>query len=133
LSSRTSTRRAGKWLLSHAGFHAFAAHPVRGLADDYLEFSANEALDWAAQRRVNPWFGAVASRGGPQAVGGPLWLDWDDEFAPVTGVNQIVGHTEHRRVQRKGGEQFENWCLDTQLREIALIDDESIEVVRVTS
>ena len=41
-----------------------------------------------------PLFEAGWTRGGPQEHGGILWADWS-EFGPISGVNQIVGHTPH--------------------------------------
>ena len=42
-----------------------------------------------------PLFEAGWSRGGRQANGGMTWADWS-EFGPISGVNQIVGHTPHK-------------------------------------
>ena len=40
------------------------------------------------------WFyRAGHARYGDQKLGGIVWLDWDLEFKPIEGLNQIVGHT----------------------------------------
>lgn len=45
-------------------------------------------------------------RGGRQQHGGITWVDWNS-FAPINGINQIVGHSRRRvpaiLVQREGG------------------------------
>jgi predicted phosphodiesterase len=51
-------------------------------------------------------FNAGWDRGGIERHGGINWVDWRN-FAPINGINQIVGHTIHRvpeiLVQREGG------------------------------
>jgi hypothetical protein len=46
-----------------------------------------------------PFFGCGRSRGGSFAKGGITWQDFDTDFVPIEGVNQIVGHTPHPQVQ----------------------------------
>ncbi len=51
--------------------------------------------------KINPWLDAGFARGGLQAIGGMTWLDWNEEFAPVPYVNQIVGHTQLTNPEEK--------------------------------
>jgi len=60
-----------------------------------LDFSTGLLDEWFAERG-SPFWWVGRARGGRNAIGGPLWCDWDDEFSPVPGLVQIVGHT-HRR------------------------------------
>jgi hypothetical protein len=59
--------------------------------------------------------GCGRSRGGPDPVGGPLWLDWNSEFRPTVEVGkQLVGHTTVREPSCIGmGTPSESWNLDT--------------------
>jgi len=52
-----------------------------------------EILD-EAMRKEGSWFYQVGrSRCGTGAYGGPLWCDWSNEFTPIDGIRQVVGHT----------------------------------------
>jgi hypothetical protein len=55
-------------------------------------------------------------RSGPDPVGGPFWCDWD-EFVPIQGIKQIVGHTRYRTFPDIGivskGDNFNIDCLDS--------------------
>lgn len=58
--------------------------------------STNDTL-WDDMRRAmiysKEWHHIGRYRGGRNPFGGPQWCDWNDEFVPVTGVRQVVGHT----------------------------------------
>jgi hypothetical protein len=89
----------GKWLVSHAGLHSLhvpkkisALSPNRAQylkeIDNYLDAEVPKA------HRNESWlFKAGQSRGGMQRVGGIIWCDFEQEFHPVVGLNQIFGHT----------------------------------------
>jgi hypothetical protein len=104
------------WLLSHAGFHPSilggdAFHPlelststlkhvVKRLNRDVKE--ANKAL----YAKGGHWFTRPGfSRSSSPFYGGLTWCDWNDEFIPIKGVNQIVGHTPSRRITWKNVEK----------------------------
>lgn len=54
-----------------------------------------------------------ACLGGPvHVIGGPMTLNWNWEFEPIEGVNQIVGHTCGPKVREKSGPSSQNWCID---------------------
>ena len=92
-------------------------------------------------------FAAGWDRGGINRVGGINWIDWHS-FAPINGINQIVGHTTHRipqiLVQYKGGGFIKqditeynknnketlsiNYNLDTHLNHYAVIEDGKMDV-----
>jgi hypothetical protein len=52
---------------------------------------------------------AGAARLGDRPFGGPLWLDWDDEFKDDLPFPQIVGHTPDPEGARNKGR---SWCID---------------------
>lgn len=96
------------WLLSHAGFHpSLVSEPTA----EVILVQCEVAL--AHPERAAALFGAGRDRGGMQAVGGVLWLDWSS-FVPIADLNQIVGHTPGSKVRRKHGEQSRNVCLDVR-------------------
>ena len=108
------------WLLSHAGF--IPEHIPYGKDIGYL---VNELIPdvWENFRNIyHPRNSAIAAvgvaRGGRDAYGGPLWLDWYDEFYPhqATG-KQIVGHTTvpSPRSQTDESGEIICWNLDTEL------------------
>lgn len=55
------------------------------------------------------------ARGGSRyGVGGPAWCDWYDEFEPVPGLKQIMGHTARRTTSDPAGviERDNCWNID---------------------
>lgn len=99
-----------RWFLSHGGLHKlYMNQKILSLRETRDVF--NTKLDqWLHEEcikglRNESWvFGIGHSRGGCQRVGGLLWCDYEREFAPVKGLNQIVGHTPQ-------GFGFPTWCL----------------------
>jgi hypothetical protein len=54
------------------------------------------------------------ARGGDQSIGGILWCDFDDEFAPIPGLSQVIGHTPGRSIRRREeADGSFNVCIDT--------------------
>jgi hypothetical protein len=116
------------WLLSHAGFHRSLADPIRGLDPLWLVEQEGAALQQAGAGNPHRWMQAGWYRGGDYPVGGPTWLDWDEEFEPIPGVNQIVGHTPHDEPKRKQIAGSDNWCLDTHSAHFAVIENGVVTV-----
>jgi hypothetical protein len=94
----------GTWLLTHAGLHkANLPEDIRALHIDrptfiaeitkYLDKEIVFGFRKAANNEVSWIFNAGRSRGGMNGVGGIIWCDYDREFFPIKGLNQIVGHT----------------------------------------
>ncbi len=104
----------GPYLVSHAGFnkHTF-----------YLKDEEEKAINAAFSGIKHPMWDAGFSVGGIVPWGGPTWLRWwelDD-----VGQKQIVGHTAHKEPQT---DINGNVCLDTNLKHIAIYDDETEEL-----
>lgn len=99
----------GKFLLTHAGLHKFyLPDQIKALRTDRPAFlkAITEYLDEEIikDHRNKGWaLHAGHSRGGMQRVGGITWCDFEREFYPIQGLNQILGHTP----QRFG---VANWC-----------------------
>jgi hypothetical protein len=98
----------GKWLLTHAGLHeSNVPKDIAKLHTDRPKFLKELSSYLDAQARLglqgHSWcLNAGSSRGGHQAVGGIIWCDFNDEFYPVKGLNQIFGHTPQGQGAR--------WC-----------------------
>jgi len=141
------------WLFTHAGF---ARRYAIGEDPAILARQANEILPTLNEDRYDNWLAWGAGRGGMASIGGITWLDWDSEFKPVPGINQIVGHTPGPtakaqlllrgqaqpklidsvlpRVYRypAGKKQLPpsiNWCLDCRLEQVALVQPRCIEIL----
>ena len=98
------------WLMSHAGLHPNML-PSEGL--DGLEQRCHLSLDRASQGKSDPLLAWGMDRLGPEIVSGPLWLDWES-LRPITGINQIVGHTPGSKVRKKVTPTSKNYCLDVR-------------------
>ena len=117
------------WLLSHAGFRAELAHPYHGLTEAWLTLYEREMFE-AARLGPTSWttIGDARLRQPNGSKGGVTWLDWNREFQPIEGVNQIVGHTEDDAPRWKTTDTSRNLCLDTGCRHYALIVDGAVVV-----
>lgn len=138
------------WLISHAGFHSSHLHS-RTLEE--LLHACREAFDRALAGKFDPLFAASRARGFGTFVGGVTWLDWSREFLPVDGWHQIVGHTPARSVRAafasetsngtwdfiqepvaeelsdRGRYLSMNWCLDTALTSVGIIEGSKLEII----
>lgn len=86
------------WLLSHAGIHLNLLHPLLGFDLDQLRRDEEDAFLHCAAGVSTLMFGCGRGRGGRYRCGGITWQDFDNEFVPIEGVNQMVGHTPHPQV-----------------------------------
>ena len=112
----------GNYTISHAGFNINTIQYKRPEIE-------REAIESSLLGKYDPIFGAGRARGGDLPFGGPTWLDWRDEFEPVNGMPQIVGHTKGLRVRTKEDEHgLTSYCIDTDLHHVAWVDDETNKV-----
>ena len=113
--------KVGKYVVSHAGFHPKTTK---------LMEQASDAIDLAFAGEFHPLWSAGFARGGSQPVGGPTWLDWKEEFTPIEGMPQIVGHTHGPDVRFKSVPDGErSYCLDTGLKHVMWTDGDKVDVV----
>ncbi len=62
--------------------------------------------------------------------GGITWCDWND-FNPIAGVQQIVGHTPDGYIRSKRiVKEEKNYCIDCQNKVALLIVDGVPQVVK---
>jgi len=140
------------WLLSHAGFHR--SH-LEARTMEQLLLVCEEAFERALGGVPDPIFSPSRARGFGAHVGGVTWLDWSREFMAVDGWHQIVGHSPSRSVRAAySTEMFVgqhritrepvptelsnrthytsmNWCLDTQLQAVGVIEGTKFDLVWV--
>lgn len=119
--------KVGSFIVSHAGFH-----PMQFPNSEDLKKSIKKAvLEWRGDRAGGylreecPWISWCGkARGGKQAVGSPIWLDFHEEFQPIDGINQIVGHTRnpHFYVQRNHTKFSKNFCIDHSQQGCVIIE-----------
>jgi len=87
----------GNWLFTHAGVQLdiLPEYNLETAPLDVLKFAVKNAERALARKASHPLFEAGFSRGGSQARGGIIWLDWS-EFTPSKNsrsFNQVFGHT----------------------------------------
>jgi hypothetical protein len=91
------------YLWTHAGVHAgwfeYRFNPL-SKGDKYTG-NVSELLNMAFVQRYPGIFDIGYKRGGIQKVGGPLWCDRTELASqPLKGLNQIVGHSRVKRIQK---------------------------------
>ena len=90
----------------------------------------DQAMQRAKRHVVDPILGAGEDRGGLQRIGGPLWMGWDN-FMPISGVNQIVGHTPGDEVRKKITRKSRNYCLDVGNASVAaILEDGKLKIMK---
>lgn len=120
----------GKYLISHAGVSQKFLNYMGTTLNNYLQSGL---------------FGDIGrSRGGRAPAGGLYWCDWYDDFTPIDGVPQIVGHTSSRshgerkkkivtKIDNYGELSYNTDCLLKKGKKHFLVinDDETIEKIKV--
>lgn len=113
------------WLYSHAGV---SKHwwPREGksptVKTELFGLRWTAAIESIYDEDKNPLFAAGKARGGIAEFGGPLWLDWDQEFEDHLEVPQIVGHTCGPEIRTKG----RSHCIDVMQSVYAIVDGATV-------
>jgi hypothetical protein len=83
------------FLISHAGFHPdlIGKIPYKLSWRDKLKVVEENLKQVPFQDMLM----IGRSRGGYYPYGGPLWMDWYDEFKNSERIKQVVGHTARRK------------------------------------
>ncbi len=114
------------FLLSHAGVHPMVFGDHQGeISIPRLAEICEMAIEEGKLGLYSQALGAGRSRGGRQKYGGITWLDWNNEFFPVEGLPQIVGHTPHKKPVILDG----NYCLDTHSKHLIIIEDGAVTII----
>jgi hypothetical protein len=111
------------YLISHAGFHPSKLMPFDTNNEDVATRYNNEWRQILDQRFLAPnnlhLFAVGGARGGFGRAGGPLWLDWYEEFEPIHGFPQIVGHSQGPDIRLKQN----SLCVDCLLEKVVVLED----------
>lgn len=132
------------WFLSHAGFHRFFYQTA------VEDFDVEDFKVWIEEQEEGGkqalfagayhWFYSDAGYrvGNHTTLGGLCWLDFYNEFVPIPGLNQIMGHTPNHPYSHdelyygyRGlpNNSSKNYCIDTQGKVSILIEDGNITLV----
>jgi predicted phosphodiesterase len=114
------------WLLSHAGAAEWVfSHPIFGITTANVIKKCNDDLEKIRLGSNEEYsFGSGWRMANiRQIVGGITWLDWNNEFLPVPGINQIVGHTHGNNPRWCEGVDSINWCIDTHSDHVGILHD----------
>ena len=99
-----------KWLLTHAGLHPYWINPSNFKRKEIMSYTLKQACSKLAiesikakksfQKNEMHWFAmpGYSRCSNSYCYGGLLWCDWDEEFHPVGGLHQIVGHTPNHEL-----------------------------------
>jgi hypothetical protein len=124
-------RWVGNWLCTHAGWHASHMHPIKGFQRESLEAIEKHAMNGLTRLKDGQQAPMLLQPGrymhGPANYGGVVWLRWA-EFEPVPGLNQVCGHSPWVDVRIKVGIDSINYCIDTDLKHVALIEDNKLRI-----
>lgn len=95
------------WLITHAGLHPDIVDAAR---------ITNKSIDDVTiEDDLTPFHWIGRSRGGYAPVGGIWWCDFNDEFKPIPGINQIFGHSSYggkQGIRKLETENSVNYCID---------------------
>lgn len=119
-------------LYSHAGIHPKNWPNEDSAAKSFAKLEENwsNALNDINENRVDDLFVCGEARRGLLSQhrgrpGGPLWLDWDQEFEDTLPWSQIVGHTRGAEVRQKG----RSYCVDCGQSCYGVVTDGTLEIV----
>lgn len=120
------------WMISHAGFNFhLVACPVKGIPEpEKLVWEANRGLKYAREGTNHPFF-LPGKRMCSPWVGGITWQDWNNEYIPIVGMPQIVGHTPHTFVSAKRVTKDQtDYNIDCGTTAVLIIEDGKVRIHR---
>lgn len=111
----------GQYLISHAGVSQLLLDAHGITLDEYLDLGVFNDIGGA--------------RGGRAKIGGLYWCDWFEEFEPIPGTPQVVGHTGRRPdevnkgvLEREGS--FNVDCFE-HVEEFLLLADTGPKIIEI--
>lgn len=124
------------FFLSHAGitYPTYSAF-LNGNIENVFEEEIKCKNDF--KNGIKHWFlnGSHARMLSLDMCPGLLWTDWNQEFAPIRGCNQIVGHSfgnepRYERAYPFGDEDGDNCCIDCGLKYAILFNEGKINLLK---
>jgi len=118
------------YLCSHAGIYPSLIPITVKDIPVWLQFEEQKILENMKRNIISPLLKVGFSRYGSEMFGGITWLDWNEEFEPIEGLNQIVGHTRNKEVRRN----FNNYCIDTKpgkgtIKQYLMIENKEVKIL----
>lgn len=97
----------GDWIISHGGVHPYWIDPVKFRNKEPISISKSELIKKLERDSIEcikdlnkgrgHWFVVAGfARSRSPFVGGLTWCDFNQEFEPIRGIHQIIGHTPSR-------------------------------------
>ena len=126
------------FLCTHAGVHVY--HFPAMLSADKAGITewltkAGKLAELSLINGGTHWFyRAGEARGGSQRIGGIVWADFNDEFEPIAGLKQLVGHTYHPYITNCVSDsdidlsKAENLDIDCNLNQYLIIHNGKAEI-----
>lgn len=121
------------WLMTHAGLHPGLLNRKNASLRTHLKALCGQAIRAAHAGEPHALLEAGVARRGQALYGGLTWLDFEEEFIPISGINQIVGHTRDSRVRSKNLPKSKNYCIDAKGKYYAILTDESLQIKEAMS
>lgn len=129
------------YLCSHAGLNAYHFKPRMEINKQSISTWLDKEISQAEvnlKSNQSHWlYGAGEARYGPEKFGGITWQDFNHEFKPIDGLNQIVGHTYHSSVVCDPPESdpslAKNLDIDCTLNQYLIIKDGKLQVKSYSS
>lgn len=126
-------------LCTHAGLHPNFISPTVKTINDIETFLVDEENKIRTKIITGESYWAYCAgraRGGFFKYGGITWLDFNDEFAPIDDLRQIVGHTHshngkiysHHTEGVMDVTEANNICIDCDLNEYLIIHNQKLEI-----
>lgn len=128
-------------LCTHAGVHPYFFPPHLELTKEGITAWLDDQCKYADVSLCNGgthWFyRAGLARYGEQKIGGVVWMDFDEEFEPVDGLRQIVGHTFNHtgfgvRVHHSNGNlnlaEANDLCIDCNVAQYLIIHNGKVKI-----
>lgn len=116
------------YLCSHAGLHTYHFDPNMKVNKQSVSAWLNKEIEKGEIALLSGdkyWlYCAGVARFGNEIIGGITWLDFEEEFVPIEGLDQIVGHTFHSAVIERNN----NYCIDCSLNQYLIIENGKLTV-----
>jgi hypothetical protein len=97
-----------KLLITHAGL----TKPIWDIYYDEMKNDLDNKLSYLARDTHSILFNCGYKRSGNHEYGGIFWCHWYEEFIPIPGLKQVVGHTPMKEIEWKDGGNLVNWNID---------------------
>lgn len=126
------------WLFSHGGLSRYHVGNIANIPG-WLAGQAKQA-DFAVRGSKLHWFYRPGYRSGDYVDEGGLIWSRPRQFRPVSGLNQMFGHTpcnEPLLIEKGDHIDYdfvgENYCIDTHMRHYAVFDGSAVTIKAIES